>query len=274
LATLEELGHNVERLLVLLLSEEIAGLEYLVHHMLVLTIKEKGRLKCLNLRFEEAEGVGIGDLETDADVHGQLFIRLAQLFAPMGIRTVLAEVTLLVLLEILANLRLVVVVGNVQHFVLHFYWQLLEHKYKSGLLLCSYTSKSQKETHDTLRSGRIEWQAVSPDRLMCYEGEGGLELVAVEERTTYLVFSPQFLLAVSKMAAITLDTVLVLGEVFAKCGLVEIIELLASCLLLALHDGFLAKLPCRRGSLALGLSIDSKAFSALMIFLQKRDVRQ
>jgi len=213
LATLEELGHNVERLLVLLLSEEIAGLEYLVHHMLVLTIKEKGRLKCLNLRFEEAEGVGIGDLETDADVHGQLFIRLAQLFAPMGIRTVLAEVTLLVLLEILANLRLVVVVGNVQHFVLHFYWQLL-------------------------------------------------------------VFSPQFLLAVSKMAAITLDTVLVLGEVFAKCGLVEIIELLASCLLLALHDGFLAKLPCRRGSLALGLSIDSKAFSALMIFLQKRDVRQ
>mmetsp|Transcript_42955 Transcript_42955/g.56833 ORF Transcript_42955/g.56833 Transcript_42955/m.56833 type:complete len:183 (-) Transcript_42955:29-577(-) len=180
--------------------------------MLVLTIKEKGRLKCLNLRFEEAEGVGIGDLETDADVHGQLFIRLAQLFAPMGIRTVLAEVTLLVLLEILANLRLVVVVGNVQHFVLHFYWQLL-------------------------------------------------------------VFSPQFLLAVSKMAAITLDTVLVLGEVFAKCGLVEIIELLASCLLLALHDGFLAKLPCRRGSLALGLSIDSKAFSALMIFLHWRFLR-
>ena len=43
----------------------------------------------------------------------------------MGIGAVFAEVTLLLLLKVLANLCLIVVVRNVKHLVLDFYWELL-----------------------------------------------------------------------------------------------------------------------------------------------------
>ena len=44
----------------------------------------------------------------------------------MRIGAVLAEVALLILLEILAHLRLVVIVRDVEHFILDFYGQLLD----------------------------------------------------------------------------------------------------------------------------------------------------
>ena len=45
--------------------------------------------------------------------------------APMSIRTILSKVTLRLLLKVLAHLGLVVVVGDVKHFILYFDWQLL-----------------------------------------------------------------------------------------------------------------------------------------------------
>ena len=111
--------------MVLLLAEETARLENRLHHLLVLVIQKESRLQSFNLRLEKAERVGIGDLEADADVGGQLLIRLAQLFLAVRVRAVLAEVALLLLLEVLAHLSFVIVVGDVEHLVLHFDGQLL-----------------------------------------------------------------------------------------------------------------------------------------------------
>ena len=44
----------------------------------------------------------------------------------MSVRAVLAEMTLLLLLKILAHLRLIVVVRDIQHFILDFNWELLK----------------------------------------------------------------------------------------------------------------------------------------------------
>ena len=109
----------------MLFFKQVTCFENLVHHALVLVVEEESGLQGLNLRLEEAEGVRVRDLQAQTHVRWQLFIRLAQLSLSMRIRAVLAKVTLLVLLEILANLSLVVVVRDVEHFVLHFDWQLL-----------------------------------------------------------------------------------------------------------------------------------------------------
>jgi len=47
---------------------------------------------------------------------------LAQLISSMGIGTILTEVTLLLLFEVLANLGLVVIVWYVKHLVLDLDW--------------------------------------------------------------------------------------------------------------------------------------------------------
>ena len=65
----------------------------------------------------------------------------------MSICAVLAEVTLLLLLKVLANLCLIVVVRNVKHLVLYFYRQLLSNKNNviknrfSVLILSDFQSK-------------------------------------------------------------------------------------------------------------------------------------
>lgn len=50
----------------------------------------------------------------------------------MRIRTVLAEVALALLLEVLADLGLVIVVWDVKHFVLDLDWKLLNSKYNNS----------------------------------------------------------------------------------------------------------------------------------------------
>ena len=70
------------------------------------------------------------------------------------------------------------------------------------------------------------------------------------------------MLPVGEMTAIVRDTVLVLGVMCAQCSLVEVVELLASNLLLALHVRFMPVLGCGRGTLAMSLTIHSKAFTA------------
>ena len=63
---------------------------------------------------------------------------------------------------------------------------------------------------------------------------------------TYLIHSSQLVFSVGEMAAIPFDTVLVLGEMFAKSRLVQIVKLLATLLWLSLHDGNWYELSDRR----------------------------
>jgi len=116
---LEQSLEDLHALVVPLLAEEIADLEDLVFHLQVGLIQDEAGLESLDLGLEQAEGVRIGNFHVGSDFEGQLLVRLAQLFAAVGVCAVLAEVTLLFLLEVLADLGLVVVVGDVQHLVLH-----------------------------------------------------------------------------------------------------------------------------------------------------------
>ena len=54
---------------------------------------------------------------------------------------------------------------------------------------------------------------------------------------TYFILTTQFEISMSEMAAIALDTVLVLSEMLAKCCLIQVVKLLAPLLWLGLHDG-------------------------------------
>ena len=78
------------------------------------------RLESLNLSVEQAEGARVGDLKAGQRVRRQLLIRLSQFRVSMGIGAVFAKVALLGLLKVLTYLGLVVIVRNVEHFVLHF----------------------------------------------------------------------------------------------------------------------------------------------------------
>ena len=120
LVVLKHRFQDLHALLVMLGLEELADLEDLALHLLVLVIEDEPGLDGLDLGLEEAEGVGIGDIEAGSHINGQLFIRLAKLVSAVGVCAILAKVALLLLLEVLADLRLVVVVRDVQHLVLHF----------------------------------------------------------------------------------------------------------------------------------------------------------
>ena len=72
----------------------------------------------MNLSGEKAESAGIGDFQTGKGVFRQLLVGLSAIRITMSISTVFTEVTHPVLLIILAYLSLVVVVWDIQHFVL------------------------------------------------------------------------------------------------------------------------------------------------------------
>ena len=105
--------------------EELADLEDLALHLLVLVIENEPWLDGLHLGLEQTEGVWIGDIETSSHINGQLFVWLSQLVTPMSIGTILAKMALLLLFEVLAHLGLVVVVRDVEHLILHFDGELL-----------------------------------------------------------------------------------------------------------------------------------------------------
>ena len=133
LIVLQHRFKDLHALLIVLRLEQLADFEDLALHLLVLVIQDEPGLDGLDLCLEEAEGIGVCDIETSSHINGQLFIRFAQLVAPMSIRAVLAEVALLLLLEVLAHLRLVVVVRDVQHLILHFDGKLLSHTRRTML---------------------------------------------------------------------------------------------------------------------------------------------
>lgn len=76
----------------------------------------------MDLGAEETESVQIGDWD---GLSGQFLVRFAQFVLTVCVGAVASVLTLLLLLEVLANLRLVVVVWNVKHFVLYFNRKLL-----------------------------------------------------------------------------------------------------------------------------------------------------
>ncbi len=80
---------------------------------------------------------------------------------------------------------------------------------------------------------------------------------------TYLIFSSKFGLAVSEMTAVTFDTILVLLEMLAQCSLIEVVELLATRLLLGLDDGLLAVL--RPGLAGWPLVVHVEVFSQVLL---------
>jgi len=125
LARLEQSRHDIERLLVLLVAEQVTRLKNLVHDTLVFVVQEDGGADVADLGLEQAKGVGVRDISAHTDVGGQLFVRLAQLFLTVGIGAVLAKVAIAFSLEVFANLSFVVVVRNIEHFVLDFDWKLL-----------------------------------------------------------------------------------------------------------------------------------------------------
>ncbi len=112
----------------MLRPEQIACFEYLVHHSLILVVQKERGLDGFDLSLEQTECIWVCDFKTDSDVCRQLLVRLSQLVFSMRVGAVLAKVALLFLFEVLAHLRLVVVIRDVQHLVLNLDWKLLFNK--------------------------------------------------------------------------------------------------------------------------------------------------
>ena len=74
----------------------------------------------MNLSGEKPEGSGIGDFQAGKGVLRQLLVGLSTISITMSISTVFTEVTHPVLLIILAYLSLIVIVWDVEHFILYF----------------------------------------------------------------------------------------------------------------------------------------------------------
>lgn len=79
-------------------------------------------MKCFDLSLQESESIRISNFYSYIHFYRKFFIWLAQLISSMGIGTILTEVTLLLLFEVLANLGLVVIVWYVKHLVLDLDW--------------------------------------------------------------------------------------------------------------------------------------------------------
>lgn len=75
--------------------------------------------------------------------------------------------------------------------------------------------------------------AIARQRLIAFFSDN-LEII---RNITYFIFSSKLKISMSKMAAISLYTVLVLSEMLAKGCLIQVVKLLATLLWLLLHDG-------------------------------------
>ena len=87
--------------------------------------------------------------------------------------------------------------------------------------------------------------------------------IADQGVNTYLIFSSEFYLAVGEMTAMSFHTILVLLEMLAQCSLIQVVELLATLLLLGLHVSLLVVL--WPGLAGWGLTLHFKVFSWLLL---------
>ena len=151
LVILEESFENLHALIFLLRLKKVGDVLDLVLNILALNLvllaENESGLDSLHLSFQESKSVWIRNLEARAYIDGQFFVRLAELIFSVGIGTILAEVALLFLLKVLADLRLIVVVRDVEHLVLDLNWKLLEEKrYKNQI----YTIKYHQENFSAI----------------------------------------------------------------------------------------------------------------------------
>jgi len=84
---------------------------------------------------------------------------------------------------------------------------------------------------------------------------------------TYFIFSPELKISVREVAAVALDTLLMLGKVFAKGGLVQVIQLLPAWLRLLLHDRNWNKLSQGLLSMCMRIVVQHKILSRLLSLL-------
>ncbi len=80
---------------------------------------------------------------------------------------------------------------------------------------------------------------------------------------TYLIFSSELYFTMGEMTAMSFDTIFVLLEMLAQCSLIEVVELLATLLLLGLHVSLLVVLWA--GLAGWGLSLHFKVFSRVLL---------
>lgn len=90
---------------------------------IVLLVQQQLRREVLDLRVQQAKRIWVCELQRVQNVDRQFLVRLTNLLRPMRVRAVLPELADSILLVVLAFLRLEVVVGDVEHFVLHFQGQ-------------------------------------------------------------------------------------------------------------------------------------------------------
>lgn len=82
-------------------------------------------LESLDLGIEKAEGTRIRDFQARKGIWRQLLVRLPQFDVSMRVGTILPVVAGLSLRVKLARLRLVIVIWDVEHFILYVQRQLL-----------------------------------------------------------------------------------------------------------------------------------------------------
>jgi hypothetical protein len=120
LAGVEHLLEDLQALFLLIVLEALVGLqESQPNRDVVLLVQQELGCEVLDLRVQQPERSGIGELQVVQDVDGQFLVRLPHFLDSMRVRAVPPEPTHSFLLEVLALLRLEVVVRNVQHLVLH-----------------------------------------------------------------------------------------------------------------------------------------------------------
>ena len=80
----------------------------------------------LDLGPKQPKSIGVGDLHSVGRICWQLLIWLPQFVLPMGVCAVLTEIAGEALLKEFANLGLIIIIRNVEHFHLDFDGQRLQ----------------------------------------------------------------------------------------------------------------------------------------------------
>ena len=126
LLILDQTLQHFEALVFLLGLEAVADVEDLLFDFGVSAVVDNETWReGLELTRQKFESIWVGDLKSVGCVDGQLLVGLAKLLFSVGIGAVLSKVAWLALLKELADLCLVVVVWDVQHFHLNLNWQRL-----------------------------------------------------------------------------------------------------------------------------------------------------
>ena len=108
--------------------------------------RQNARLNGLHLGAQQSERVQVGHRNS---LCGKFFVGFSEFVLAVSVSAVAPVLTRLLLLEVLANLRLVVVVWNVKHFVLDFHGELLSEAHAKSRGSEKHIYRRQKGTKAT-----------------------------------------------------------------------------------------------------------------------------